>query len=180
MKLCKIFRNLYIWLYEKISFCCKHTGYRSGFAFFEVMTAVLIIGIVFGALLTLQNRVVKRCVHNTMKIERFYRIKNQYLKQRFLGKFRDLKDEHEESENRKKTEVVEELLESPEMKILYEQKSIKKESQLARFSGLIQETSTGSWREFGGESSCALVLYSCKSVKKPKEKQDASSSGKTI
>ena len=122
----------------------------------EVMLALFMITIVFSSLMTLQSTVVRRCIMSTFKIERFYALKNSFL----MHKITPL------AEGATKTER---LLKNPEMKMVYEKKPIKKDSQLARFEGLYQEVVMGSWQELGRERIFDLCTYKFQPVEKKDE-----------
>ena len=125
----------------------------------EVMIALGVIAVLLTTLLTLQSTVFQRVIVSTLKIDRFYRIRNMFFLTRITP-----------PDSEKKS--WEKSLDDPAMILKYQKGPIKKGSQLERFTGLVQEQASGHWHEWATEREHTLIAYQFEPPRK--EKKDAS------
>jgi Tfp pilus assembly major pilin PilA len=128
---------------------------RKGFALAEVVIALAITAMILTSLMMVQGKLFKRVMSSTFVIQRVYAIKNMF----FLSRITQVEG------NAKR---VRKVIADPEVEIIYETKEINKDSSLARFLGLQQEVSTGSWYEWGKKRSYSLFAYRFDPPKKEK------------
>ena len=119
---------------------------RNGFAFVEVVMALVVIGLMLTGLLALQSSSFRRVVLNTFRIDRFYPVKlvmTSMLKQPLKKGQKKLESRNEEFD----------------LALIYEQKEPSEVSELARFKGLYQRKTSGSWALQGHERMQEIIGY---------------------
>ena len=119
---------------------------RNGFAFVEVVMALLVIGFMLTGLLALQSNSFRRVVVNTLRIDRFYPVK--------LVMTSTLKQPLKKGQTR-----LESRNEDFELALVYEQKEPSGASDLARFKGLYQRKASGAWSEQRRERLQEIISY---------------------
>ncbi len=119
---------------------------RNGFAFIEVVMALVVIGVMLTGLLALQSNSFRRVVINTLRIDRFYPIK--------LVMISTLKQPLKKGKTR-----LESRNEDFDLALVYEQKELSGASDLARFKGLYQRKASGSWSQQGNERLQEIISY---------------------
>jgi hypothetical protein len=119
---------------------------RNGFAFMEVVMALMVIGFMLTGLLTLQSNSFRRVVLNTLRIDRFYPVK--------LVMISTLKQPLKKGQAR-----LESRNEDLDLALVYEQKEPSAASELARFKGLYQRKASGSWSLQGSERLQEIISY---------------------
>ena len=119
---------------------------RNGFAFIEVVMALVVIGFMLTGLLTLQSNAFRRVVFNTLRIDRFYPVKALMIS----TLMQPLKKGQKTKEQRN---------EDFDLALVYEQKEIAGTSELARFKGLYQRKATGTWKQQGSDRAQEIISY---------------------
>ena len=119
---------------------------RNGFAFVEVVMALVVIGFMLTGLLTLQSSSFRRVVINTLRIDRFYPVK--------LLLISTLKQPLKKGQTK-----VESRNEDFDLALVYEQKEPSGASELARFKGLYQRKVMSTWFEQGRERLQEVISY---------------------
>lgn len=119
---------------------------RNGFAFVEVVMALVVIGLMLTGLLALQSNTFRRVVLNTFRIDRFYPVK--------LVMVSMLKQPLKKGQTK-----VESRNEDFDLALVYEQKEPSGASELARFKGLYQRKTCGSWVLQGRERMQEIIGY---------------------
>ena len=119
---------------------------RNGFAFMEVVMALMVIGFMLTGLLTLQSNSFRRVVMNTLRIDRFYPVK--------LLMIYTLKQPLKKGQTR-----LESRNEDFDLALVYEQKEPSGASELARFKGLYQRKASGAWSSQGNERLQEIISY---------------------
>jgi hypothetical protein len=119
---------------------------RNGFAFVEVVMALVVIGFMLTGLLVLQGNSFRRVVVNTLRIDRFYPVKSLLIS--------TVKHPLEKGQTR-----VESRNEELDLALVYEQKEPAGASELARFKGLYQRKAMGTWFEQGRERLQEIISY---------------------
>lgn len=119
---------------------------RNGFVLMEPIVAITVIGFLLTSLLALQSNSFRRVVINTLRIENFYPIKEMTtsLLMNPLKKG--------ETKREKRNDEV-------GIGLVYEQKPISGASALARFKGLYQKRTVGTWMQQGREKVQEMVGY---------------------
>jgi hypothetical protein len=119
---------------------------RNGFAFVEVVMALIVIGLMLTGLLSLQSSAFRRVVVNTLRIDRFYPVK--------LVMASTLKQPLKKGQTK-----IESRNEDFDLALVYEQKEPAGASVLARFKGLYQRKTTGTWSQHGRERVQEIIGY---------------------
>ncbi len=119
---------------------------RNGFAFVEVVMALVVIGCMLTGLLALQSNSFRRVVVNTLRIDRFYPVK--------LLMTSTLKEPLKKGQTK-----VESRNEDFDLALVYEQKEPSGASAFARFKGLYQRKASGTWSQQGRERVQEIMSY---------------------
>lgn len=119
---------------------------HKGFAFLEVVMALVVIGFMLTGLLALQGNAFRRVVLTTLRIDHFYPVKALMVS--------TLKQPLKKGQTK-----VESRNEELDLTLVYEQKEPSSASSLARFKGVYQRRSQGSWVIQGRERAQEIISY---------------------